>query len=72
MQISVRKIVDVPRLEEKIKQSQAKSGKTVKDVCREANIHRTYWYKIVGGDSVVSLDLLKKLEKILNCDFEIE
>lgn len=72
----VREIVkreqNYPGLGAAIKQAQQKSGMSVEKVIRGLDLSRTYWNKLVGDeDMVLSIVLLRKIEKFFSVDFGV-
>ncbi len=71
----VRKTVttEVPDLQDKIRDAHKLSGKSVEQVCRDANISRQTWYNIENGflKKGVDYDVLRKIESALGVDFGI-
>ncbi len=61
-----------PGLGATIKKAQMDSGLSVEKVIRGLDLSRTYWNKLVGDeDMVVSIGLLRKIEKFFNTDFGV-
>ena len=71
----VRKTVTVesPGLSERIKDAQRKSGKSIEQICRDADISRQTWYNIENRflKTGIDYDVLVKLEKSLGVDFGV-
>jgi transcriptional regulator with XRE-family HTH domain len=70
----IRKIIDkdAPGLAIKIEIELERSGKSISSICKAIGISRTYWYQLMTNDSVMSVVLLRAIERELNVDFEIE
>ena len=66
--------VEVPDLQERIKDAQLRSGKSIEQVCREAAISRQTWYNIENKylKKGIDYDVLKKIEVSLGVDFGVE
>lgn len=70
-------IREFPDLGKKIKQAREeakrKDGKSLAAICREANISRAYWYQLEAEDlrSPVTEEIIRKIEKTLNIDLEV-
>ena len=64
---------EIPDLSARIKESQARSGKTIEAICRECKISRQTWYNIENGyvKHGISWDILQKIEKALGVDFGV-
>ena len=65
--------IDVPGLGARIEQARKKSGKSVTQLCREAQISRNYWYQLEAEKIQGSLleDTLRKIEQVLSVDLEV-
>lgn len=72
----VRKTIkaEFPGLGEKIKEAHQKSGKSIEQICRDAEISRQTWYNIENGflKTGVDYDVLKKIEQALGTNFGVE
>ena len=70
-------IKEFPNLGKKIKKAREevkrKDGKSLSAICREANISRAYWYQLEAEDlrSPVTEEIIRKIEKTLNIDLEV-
>ena len=70
-------IKEFPDLGKKIKQAReeakTKDGKSLSAICREADISRAYWYQLEAEDlrSPVTEEIIRKIEKTLNIDLEV-
>lgn len=74
--ILVRKTVtaEFPGLIDKIREAHQSSGKSIEQICREAEISRQTWYNIENGflKTGIDYDVLKKIESALNVNFGVE
>lgn len=76
--MQVKKTVEIirtfPELGLRIKQSRINDKRSLTAICKECDISRSYWYaleneKLTGA---VSLDILKKIETVLNINLMID
>jgi hypothetical protein len=76
MPVKVRKItkveIDVPDLPEQIAQARLQSGKSVKEVCNEIKISRTFWNRLISGkEEAIAYPTIQKFERFFGTDFGI-
>jgi hypothetical protein len=76
MPVKVRKItkteIDVPGLPEQIAQARLQSGKSVKEVCNEIKISRTFWNRLISGkEEAIAYPTIQKFERFFGTDFGI-
>jgi transcriptional regulator with XRE-family HTH domain len=69
----ITQTVDDPDLPSKIKQAQENSGLSVSEICRQVDVSRTYWYKIVNDKVSEGLTeaTLRKIEEVLGIDLGV-
>lgn len=76
--MKVRRIVkleiEIPNLGQKIKQAREADPRSVTKLAKTVGISRNYWYQleaeaVLGG---VAEDTIKKIEAVLNADFNIK
>lgn len=72
----VRKIVkietEVAGLAERLRETQKKSGRSVREVTAAIGITPNYWHMLVAGKAELSWDLLQKIQRELGVDFGVE
>lgn len=69
----VKEEVDVPELAQILRGALSESGKSVSELCRDAGISRTYWYKLVNNqEDSVAEDALQRIAVALGVDFGID
>ncbi len=65
--------VKVDSLPDQIKQARKKDSRSVQLLATLANISSAYWYQLEAGKrSWVSEDVIRRIEKVLNTDFNID
>lgn len=73
MQVVQRVIAQCPRLAVKIRKARLESDKTGKVLAAECGITYSAWHAIeTGRQTAIKLSLLRKMEKALGVDFEVE
>lgn len=74
--VRVREIkeIEVDRLGQRIKQFRLASPKSLEQICYEVGVTRTYWYDIEKETlkGALSIENLRKIEKVLGVDFGVE
>ena len=77
MTVKVRRIVkleiDIPNLGKRIKEAREADSRSVTKLAKTVGISRNYWYQleaeaVLGG---VAEDTIRKIEKVLDIDFDI-
>jgi transcriptional regulator with XRE-family HTH domain len=72
----VRKIVktekEIAGLGARLRDAQKKSGRTVRDLAEGLDVTPNYWHLLVGEKTVLTWDLLQKIEKELSVDFGVD
>ena len=64
--------VKVDSLPQQIREARKKDSRSVQVLATLANISSAYWYQLEGGKrSWVSEDVIRRIEKVLNTNFEI-
>lgn len=73
--VRVRQIreVEVEGLGERISKARKESGKSLEWLCGEVELSRTYWYDLENETlkGALSLENLRKIEKVLGISFDI-
>lgn len=74
MRIRQIKEVEVKGLGESIKKARLSSGESLERICYKVGVSRTYWYEIEKETlkGALSIENLRKIEKVLNVNFEIQ
>lgn len=70
----IKREIEVPDLGKRIKEAREASGRSLSSLAKEAQFSRNYWYQVeaeavLGG---ISLETLRKIEKVLGVDFGVE
>ena len=64
--------VKVDSLPQQIREARKKDSRSVQVLATLADISSAYWYQLEGGKrSWVSEDVIRRIEKVLNTNFEI-
>lgn len=74
VKVRVVKHLEFPGLGEKIKAARNDSGCTVKYLCEQLGVSRTYWYDIENEtlSGALSIENLRKIEQLLDTDLGVE
>jgi transcriptional regulator with XRE-family HTH domain len=64
--------VQVPALNDKIKQARLNDDRTITQICGLAGMTTANWYRIESGRQSIPLETLRKMEQVLGVDFGVE
>ncbi len=76
--LRVKRIVEyetlVPDLAQRIQQARKAAKKPLTKICEEAGVSRSYWYQLESEriDGAISEEILRKVEKALGVDLEVD
>jgi transcriptional regulator with XRE-family HTH domain len=63
--------VQVPALNERIKQARLNDDRTITQICGLAGMTTANWYRIESGKQSIPLETLQKIESVLGVDFGV-
>lgn len=73
--VRIRQIkeVEIEGLGQRIKEARINSRKSLEQICDEIGMSRTYWYDVEKETlkGALSIDNLRKIEKVLGVDFGV-
>lgn len=66
--------VEVKGLGDRIRQARSASKKSLKQICEETGLSRTYWYDMEAENikGSLSIENLRKIEQALEVDFGVK
>ena len=64
--------IEAPDLAAKLKAAREADKRSLSEICRQIGVSNQYWYNIERGSlTTMSLDMLRKIEKVLDVDFGV-
>lgn len=64
--------MDAPGLGEKIRQAREADTRPLTVICREVGMSTMNWYRIEREEQALPIDTLRKIERVLDVDFEVQ
>ena len=71
MKIWIKTQIDRPDLSDRVLQAISDSGMNQAKVARALSVSRQYFHKIITGETVVSIETVRRIEEILGIDLEV-
>ena len=64
--------IEVPSLEQRIKESRLRDHRTITQICGLAGMTTANWYRIESGKQSIPIETLRKMESVLGVNFGVE
>lgn len=72
MKVVKTTFVEVPELGERIKQAREADRRSLRKICEAVGMTPANWYRIEREEQALPIETLRKIEKELKVDFNVE